>query len=90
MDTGCLVSDIPYSKEMLNEDSTHLLCRRVSSVTFYDYTGNALQTYQLIEPEILQDGYYMRELIYLDGKITALYTQEDTGKLHISQVEAAL
>lgn len=88
LDTGCLVSDISYSKEMLNEDSTHLLCRRVSSVTFYDYAGNALETYQLIEPEILQDGYYMRKLIYHDGKITALYTQEDTGKLYIAQVEA--
>lgn len=88
LDTGCLVSAIPYSREMLNEDSTHLLARRASGVIFYDYAGNVLSTHLLVEPKILQDGYYMRKLLYYDGKITALYTQKDTGELYIAQVEA--
>lgn len=86
LDTGYLRC-IPYSEEMLDKDSTHLLGMRVSGVIFYDYAGNVQSTHQLVEPRILQDGYHMRKLMYHDGKITALYTQEDTGKLYIAQVE---
>lgn len=90
LDTGYLVSSIPYSEEVLDEDKEYLLDRHVSGLVFYDYAGNVKRTYQLVDPAILQDkyGYYIKELLYHNEKIIAIYEQENSGKLYIVQVEA--
>lgn len=88
LDNGYLLSDVPYSMEQLQEDRS--LSKKASSVTFYNYKGNALETYQLIDCEKLVEGFSLEKLLYHDGKITALYVREDTGELYISQVEERL
>lgn len=61
---------------------------RVTGVTCYDYEGNILATYPLIDISKLDEGYSLARLLYYDEKITAIYEQEDNGELYIVQVEA--
>lgn len=61
---------------------------RVTGVTCYDYEGNILATYPLIDKSKLDEGYSLARLLYYDEKITAIYEQEDTGELYIVQVGA--
>lgn len=61
---------------------------RVTGVTCYDYEGNILATYPLIDKSKLDEGYSLARLLYYDKKITAIYEQEDTGELYIVQAEA--
>lgn len=87
LDNGYLLSNIDeyYSQEWLEDCEP--LRHKAYTVTFYDYEGNELGTYELIKDiKILQD-YYLRKLIYRDGKITAFYVQEVSDELYISQVE---
>lgn len=58
------------------------------SVSFYDYEGNILNTYQMVSKDLLEQGYYLKKLIYNEGKLTGFYVQKETNELHISQVNA--
>ena len=61
-----------------------------SSVSFYDYAGNKVDTYQMVSHELIGQGYYLTKLIYEDGKLTGFYVQEDTDRLYISQTDTEL
>ena len=61
---------------------------RAESVTFYDYHGNEIETYQLIDEEYIEKGYHLARLFYYDDRITGLYVQKDTNELYIAQVRA--
>lgn len=59
----------------------------VDSVTYYDFQGNRIQTYRLIEDEWLDAGYKLELFIYNAGQITAFYTCEDREELYISRIQ---
>ncbi len=60
------------------------------SVTFYDYHGNVINTWQLIEEDDIEKGYELVNLLYYDGTITGFYQQESTKELYITQIDAEL
>lgn len=57
------------------------------TVSFYNYEGNVLRTYPMINKELLEQGYYLQRLTYSEGKLTGFYVQWDTKELYISQVD---
>ena len=57
-------------------------------MTFYDYHGNEIETYQLIDEEYIERGYHLARLFYYDDRITGLYVQKDTNELYIAQVRS--
>ncbi len=59
-------------------------------VTFYDYAGNAVNTYRLIDEDYIEKGYKLENLIYCDNIITGLYVQEDTRELYVAQIRAEI
>lgn len=59
----------------------------VDSVSKYDYEGNKIGTYRLVEEDILDEGWYLSLLLCEDNKITAFYKHGDTDELYISQVD---
>ena len=87
LDNGYLLSNIDESNAWECPEDCELLRRKAYTVTFYDYEGNALGTYELIKKTKRLQDYYLRKLIYRDGKITAFYVQSNTDELYISQVE---
>ena len=60
------------------------------SVSFYDYDGNKLNTYQMVSKSLLKQGYYLKKLIYSEGKLTGFYVQKETEELYISQINVDL
>lgn len=58
---------------------------RATSVSFYDYDGNVIDTYQLIDEDYIKKDYYLVRLFYYDNRITGLYVQKSTNKLYIAQ-----
>lgn len=92
LDGGYLIRDLPepefwtdpYPWEQIYNDGE--LLKKATGVTFYDYDGNEGKTYQLIDSNMVKEGFLMKDLFYSDGKITAIFAQEDTGELYISQV----
>lgn len=59
----------------------------VTSVSLYDYSGNKVGTYRLVDEELIEQGFFLEKLLYDSGVITGFYVQEGTDKLYISQVE---
>ena len=59
----------------------------VDSVTYYDFQGNKIQTYRLIEDEWLDAGYKLEVFLYNAGQITAFYACEDREELYISRMQ---
>ena len=64
------------------------LSNGATGVTFYDYHGNVIETYQLIDGEYIEKGYHLARLFYYDDRITGLYVQKGTNELYIAQVRA--
>lgn len=60
--------------------------RRTTSVSQYDYEGNKINTYVLCRQKIIEAGFYLKSLIYEDGKLIGFYEHELTGELYITQV----
>ena len=88
LDNGYLLSDITYEKEA--DDTLEEVWNgkhAVTSVSLYDYSGNKVGTYQLVDEELIEQGYFLEKLLYDSGVITGFYVQEGTDKLYISQVE---
>lgn len=75
-DNGYLIENIPQKEK--------------GSVTYCDYHGNIINTYQLIDEDYLEKGYELVNLLYYDGTITGFYQQEDTKELYIAQIDAKL
>lgn len=61
--------------------------RSTTSVSRYDYEGNKAATYQLVSDELIEQGYYLGELIYDEGTLTGFYIQDGTDELYISQID---
>ena len=57
----------------------------IESVSFYDYEGNLVETYQLLERSMLDQGYYLRKYIYDKGRILGFFLNENTGELYITE-----
>jgi len=86
IDNGYFESNIT-ELENVQFDEDELFPKYFSeSVSFYDYEGNVLNTYQMVSKDLLEQGYYLKKLIYDDGKLTGFYVQKETNELHISQV----
>ncbi|MDE6924013.1 MAG: hypothetical protein K2P59_01950 [Acetatifactor sp.] len=59
----------------------------VDSVTYYDFQGNKIKTYCLIDDKWLDIGYQLEAFIYNKGYITAFYVCEDRDELYISRIQ---
>lgn len=59
----------------------------VDSITYYDFQGNKLKTWQLIEDEMLEAGYRLKYIVYDNGEILAFYENEEFDDLYISKVQ---
>ena len=59
----------------------------VDSISFYDFQGNKLQTWQLIDDEMLEAGYRLKCIVYDNGDILAFYENEEFDDLYISRVQ---
>ena len=59
----------------------------VDSISYYDFQGNKLQTWQLIDDEMLEAGYRLKYMVYDKGDILAFYENEEFDDLYISRVQ---
>lgn len=59
----------------------------VDSITYYDFQGNKLKTWKLIEDELLEAGYRMKCIVYDNGEILAFYENEEFDDLYISKIQ---
>ena len=59
----------------------------VDSISYYDFQGNKLKTWQLIDDEMLKAGYHLEYITYDSGEITAFYANEKLDDLYISKVK---
>lgn len=59
----------------------------VDSISYYDFQGNKLETWQLIEDEMLEAGYHLVDIVYGNGEILAFYENEELDDLYISKVQ---
>lgn len=90
-DNGYLSSDVVQQEvEKEEEEDSHDEPQETGSVTYYDYHGNAVNTWQLIDKDYIEKGYELVNLLYYDGTITGFYQQEETKELYIAQVDAEL
>ncbi len=94
MENGYLDGNRAELEKMPWEEGTmeaeYLSFYLADTVSFYDYEGNLQATYPMIDKKWLEQGYYLKRLIYHDEKITAFYVQNETEELYISQVKADL
>ena len=60
----------------------------VDSISYYDFQGNKLKTWQLIDDEMLEAGYRLKCIVYDNGEILAFYENEEFNDLYISKVQA--
>lgn len=67
----------------LRKQSTAL----VDSIPYYDFQGNKLDTWQLIDDEMLEAGYCLVHMVYGNGEIYAFYENEVLDDLYISKVQ---
>lgn len=90
MDNGYFWSDA-VTLENMQWDKDEVLSEYLTdSVSFYDYDGNKLNTYQMVSKSLLKQGYYLKKLIYSEGKLTGFYVQKETEELYISQINVDL
>lgn len=61
--------------------------KSVDSVSFYDYDGNLMETYLLIEQDMLEQDIICRSLSVMGGKILAFYVHERTDELHTVEIQ---
>ena len=59
----------------------------VDSISFYDFQGNKLKTWQLIDDEMLEAGYRLKYIVYDNGEILAFYENEELDDLFINKVK---
>ena len=59
----------------------------VDSVSYYDFQGNKLKTWRLIEDEMLEAGYRLLDIVYDNGEIYAFYENVLLDDLYISKVQ---
>lgn len=59
----------------------------VDSISYYDFQGNKLDTWQLIDDEMLEAGYCLAHIVYGNGEIYAFYENEELDDLYISKVQ---
>ena len=59
----------------------------VNSISYYDFQGNKLETWQLLEDEMLEAGYHLEIIVYGNGEIFAFYENEEFDDLYISRVQ---
>lgn len=89
---GLLISDEGYflcnNAEEIVKDRKSL--ELIKSLAFYDFHGNLLGQCSLPDTDRLGKEYTIKGIIYHDNKITALYVQEDTDELYISQAQVDL
>lgn len=83
---GYFCSNIAELENMPWSEDEWLSRYLADSVSFYDYEGNRLNTYSMINKELLEQGYYLKKLTYCEEKLTGFYVQRDTEELYISQV----
>lgn len=60
----------------------------VDSVSKYDYEGNKIGTYRLIDETLLEEGWYLSMLLCNQNEVTAFYANDNTDELYISQIQA--
>lgn len=58
----------------------------VDSISYYDFQGNKLKTWRLIEDEMLEAGYRLVNIVYGNGEILAFYENEELDDLYINKV----
>lgn len=54
------------------------------SISFYNYEGEMIYNYPMIDKKLLEQGYYLKKLIWHDGNLTGFYVQSDTDELYIT------
>lgn len=54
---------------------------------YYDFAGNLVDTYDVLDKKKCNKGYSLETVIYDDGEIYAFYCHETTGKLWIGRVK---
>ena len=59
----------------------------VDSISHYDFQGNKLKTWRLIEEEMLESGYRLVDIVYGNGEILAFYENVLLDDLDISKVQ---
>lgn len=62
----------------------------VDSISYYDFQGNKLDTWRLIDDEMLELGYHLLQIVYGNGEIFAFYENEELDDLYISRVQVPL
>lgn len=62
----------------------------VDSISYYDFQGNKLKTWRLIEDEMLEAGYRLVQIVCGNGEIYAFYVNEEIDDLYVSKVEIQL
>lgn len=87
-DNGYLLSDTIQQDAENGEDEPQE--QETGDVSYYDYHGNKISTWHLIDREYLEKGYKLVNLLYYDGTITGFYQQKGTKALYIAQAEAEL
>lgn len=59
----------------------------VDSISYFDFQGNKLKTWRLIEEEMLESGYRLVDIVYGNGEILAFYENVLLDDLYISRVQ---
>ena len=59
----------------------------IDAVSKYDFEGNKIGTYRLVEENVLEEGWYLSELLCERDEVTAFYVNEDADELYISQID---
>lgn len=70
-----------------NFDRSEEVASVVDSISYYDFQGNRLKTWQLIEDEMLEAGYRLVQIVYGNSGIFAFYENEEIEDLYISKVQ---
>ncbi len=59
----------------------------VDSISYFDFQGNKLKTWRLIEEEMLESGYRLVDIVYGNGEILAFYENAFLDDLYICKVQ---
>ena len=85
-DQGYYQWDSIENHEMVDRDSYEIRYW-VDAISEYDFEGNKIGTYRLIDESMLEEGYYLCEMICNGNDITAFYANDTDDELYISQIK---
>lgn len=79
-------SSMKSTKELEEKRADYDIRYLVDAVSKYDYEGNRTGIYRLVEESILEEGWYLLELLCVQNEVTAFYVNDDTDELYVSQI----